>query len=309
MCRSCNREYQRAHYKRNRPEYIAKALIRTGARRAENLTRILEYLASHPCVDCGLADPLVLHFDHVRGRKLGDIGTMAQSTSTWERIVAEIEKCEIRCATCHFKRHADRERWLKLTLATDASVRAPSLPTQNRSDLPFEAERTAAIATLKWCGVCGQDLPLTDFAKRGGESRCWKCKHCQREYSRDHYRRNRAAYLARVRVRHRTFLTENMALVVAYLSTHPCVDCGEDNPVVLQFDHVRGVKTRNLARMVREGARRDRIQLEISKCDVRCVNCHFRRHARTRDTRKYRTLEGLASNLGAARSGAPSSSG
>ena len=156
MCRSCNREYQRAHYKRNRPEYIAKALIRTDARRAENLTRILEYLASHPCVDCGLADPLVLHFDHVRGRKLGDIGTMAQSTSTWERIVAEIEKCEIRCATCHFKRHADRERWLKLTLATDASVRAPSLPTQNRSDLPFEAERTASNGA----GYAGRTCPL-----------------------------------------------------------------------------------------------------------------------------------------------------
>ena len=37
---------------------------------------ILDHLTSHPCVDCGGADPIVLEFDHVRGVKLMSISDM-----------------------------------------------------------------------------------------------------------------------------------------------------------------------------------------------------------------------------------------
>lgn len=309
MCKGCNREYQRGHYQRNRADYISKALVRNDARRAANLTRILEYFAAHPCTDCGLADPLVLHFDHVRGRKLGNIGSMIQGGYTWERIAAEIAKSDVRCAACHFKRHASGDRWLKLRLAEATAEETLPLIPAHQPDLPIDVSPLAAAAKLKWCGACGQDLPLSDFAKRGPGSRSWKCKACQRAYARDHYRMNRAKYLARVRIRHGELLATNMALLVIYLRTHPCVDCGEGNPVVLQFDHVRGVKSGNLAQMVRSGVTWDRILLEVSKCEVRCVNCHFRRHARSRNTRKLRTLANSAGNLGAVGRGAPSSSG
>lgn len=55
------------------------------------------------CVDCGYRDSSVaLDFDHVRGRKLGNISTMvADSTVPWEKIVREMAKCEVRCANCH----------------------------------------------------------------------------------------------------------------------------------------------------------------------------------------------------------------
>ena len=62
---------------------------------------IKNYLASHPCVDCGITEIDVLEFDHVRGKKLFNIRSGVHSfTETQE----EIAKCEVRCANCHVRK-------------------------------------------------------------------------------------------------------------------------------------------------------------------------------------------------------------
>jgi hypothetical protein len=66
----------------------------------------------------------------------------------------------------------------------------------------------------------------------------------------------------------------NAQFVLDYLRTHPCVDCGESDPVVLEFDHVRGKKDGSISAMVSAGRPIAVIQAEIEKCDVRCANCH-----------------------------------
>jgi hypothetical protein len=64
-------------------------------------------------------------------------------------------------------------------------------------------------------------------------------------------------------------------IVASYLEIRSCVDCGESDPVVLEFDHVRGVKDRSISDAVRKlGVRR--LLEEIAKCEIRCVNCHKR---------------------------------
>jgi hypothetical protein len=68
--------------------------------------------------------------------------------------------------------------------------------------------------------------------------------------------------------------------VVEYLMEHPCVDCGETDPVVLDFDHVRGDKVENVAHMVDKAYCKSTIETEIAKCEVRCSNCHRRRTAK-----------------------------
>jgi hypothetical protein len=58
-------------------------------------------------------------------------------------------------------------------------------------------------------------------------------------------------------------------LAYDYLLTHPCVDCGEADPVVLDFDHIDpATKSREVAWFIR---RRDLVGLaeEIEKCEVR----------------------------------------
>ncbi|KKM20363.1 hypothetical protein LCGC14_1646200 [marine sediment metagenome] len=57
-----------------------------------------------------------------------------------------------------------------------------------------------------------------------------------------------------------------------YKMTHPCEDCGCNDPRVLDFDHVRGEKSFNL----KEAKTRPMavILAEIKKCAVVCANCH-----------------------------------
>ena len=60
-----------------------------------------------------------------------------------------------------------------------------------------------------------------------------------------------------------------------YKATHPCVDCGETDYVVLQFDHV-GQKSFTVTQHISDCSYKT-ILAEIQKCDVVCGNCHLRR--------------------------------
>ncbi len=71
-----------------------------------------------------------------------------------------------------------------------------------------------------------------------------------------------------------------MRWVRDYLATHPCVDCGETDPLVLDFDHRDPkAKSANVSYLVCS-AGLARVQAEVEKCDVRCANCHRRKTAR-----------------------------
>lgn len=52
-----------------------------------------------------------------------------------------------------------------------------------------------------------------------------------------------------------------------------CADCGNDNPIVLDFDHIRDKKY-NVSQMVHDGFSWAAIKKEIEKCEIVCANCH-----------------------------------
>jgi hypothetical protein len=59
------------------------------------------------------------------------------------------------------------------------------------------------------------------------------------------------------------------------LSQSHCIDCLNNDFRVLEYDHVRGIKIMEVSRMVKGSLwTYTDIDNEITKCDVRCVNCH-----------------------------------
>lgn len=129
---------------------------------------------------------------------------------------------------------------------------------------------------MKLCGMCGESKPLCDFsirraAKDGRQSRCKRCVGIA-------YRTNRPAHLARIKANRDRYKEDCRRYVLAYLYDNPCVDCGEDDPVVLDFDHRSG-KRDSVSGLMGQGYTLATIKAEVAKCDVRCANCHRRKTA------------------------------
>jgi hypothetical protein len=132
----------------------------------------------------------------------------------------------------------------------------------------------------KRCCRCGETKPLADFAWRRkalGEHDT-HCRPCRSEYGKEHYARNRQKYIDAEARRKRARNEKRMRLLIEFFRTHPCVDCGETDPLVLEFDHL-GDKRFTISHNF-SGRNWQSILKEMEKCDVVCANCHRRRTAR-----------------------------
>lgn len=69
------------------------------------------------------------------------------------------------------------------------------------------------------------------------------------------------------------------AWITEYKKTLECKNCGNDNPVVLDFHH-RDPSTKEfeISTALRRTQSIDRLKKEIEKCDVLCANCHRIEH-------------------------------
>ena len=132
------------------------------------------------------------------------------------------------------------------------------------------------------CPRCNRELPTTAFGQRPdrpqGSLRSY-CSDCERSYKAEHYQENAALYKKRSHDNAPRYKQSKRLLMIEYLQNHPCVDCGEKDIVVLHMDHVAGNKRANIATMINNKTSWPTILKEISKCEVRCANCHQRRTA------------------------------
>jgi hypothetical protein len=266
-CRDCFAAYGVEYYRRNREAQKARLLRNASIRRADNRTRSIDYLRTHPCVDCGEMDIIVLQFDHLRDKK-ANVTDLINSGATWAAIEREIAKCEVRCANCH--RLETARRYAAANGRSSAKHLGKVLPEQLH----------LADATLRICRVCKVEQPLSAFPFRSKSQRVrqWICLACQREVSRAWYLRQ-SPNARRVGGYGRKMREKLAAQIDGYLEDHPCVDCGESNLIVLDFDHLRD-KTDDVANMVAAARPWSEIKGEIAKCEVCCANCHARRTAR-----------------------------
>jgi len=82
----------------------------------------------------------------------------------------------------------------------------------------------------------------------------------------------------------------NLRFLFEKLRATGCVDCGERELVVLDFDHVKG-KTASVSALARRECSIARLEEEIAKCEVRCANCHRRKTAATFGYYRHRAAE------------------
>jgi hypothetical protein len=145
---------------------------------------------------------------------------------------------------------------------------------------------------MRRCGRCGREKPLAEFAwhRRAKGQRQHHCRACQAEYRHQHYSENREKYIARAQARKAAVALERTQLLFEYFVEHPCADCGETDPVVLEFDHLRD---KEFAIGPQLAVRPWEVILaEIEKCEVVCANCHRRRTSVRRGSIRAR-LSGL----------------
>lgn len=146
----------------------------------------------------------------------------------------------------------------------------------------------------KFCNGCKKVLPLSNFSKAGFEnnkhgkkqayaSRCKACKSLE-------YKTSISDPNVRKQLNERAGILNMLQKtnVMKYLATHPCIDCGETNRIVLEFDHVRGDKFMAISTMIVKRYPWEDILIEIGKCDVRCANCHTIKTAKERNSYRWK---------------------
>lgn len=97
-CLDCRNLNFKRLYKLHHMKYRDRINLNTYDRRHVTREIKFSYLLEHPCVDCGIADIRVLEFDHLQDKK--HVIALMQ-VSGIDSLIAEISKCDIRCANCH----------------------------------------------------------------------------------------------------------------------------------------------------------------------------------------------------------------
>lgn len=125
---------------------------------------------------------------------------------------------------------------------------------------------------LKKCVTCENDLSL-DYFNKGQKI----CKTCHSQYYLKY--KNNPEFMMRNQVHAKNnskrLKIRNMAFINRYLTMFgKCIDCGEKNIRVLEFDHINGVKKKGIKLAASHTWSIDNIKKEIRKCEIRCCNCH-----------------------------------
>lgn len=104
-CKECKNKYHREWRAKN------KELSRAYTYKYRQTKRDIvdNYKTDKGCSDCGYNEyPYVLSFDHIKGEKSFDISRMMNMSL--DKIMTEIEKCEVVCHNCHAIRSYKRNQ-------------------------------------------------------------------------------------------------------------------------------------------------------------------------------------------------------
>ena len=102
-----------------------------------------------------------------------------------------------------------------------------------------------------------------------------ECKQCKKLYNQDHYAKTKDRWKDTRAEQRESGVLKSQMFLREYLLQHPCVDCGETDLMVLEFDHLpQFQKIKDVTRLI--GSNKLLVD-EVAKCEVRCANCHRRK--------------------------------
>ena len=129
---------------------------------------------------------------------------------------------------------------------------------------------------MRICSKCGAEKPIEQFALRNHLThlRQTYCMDCRSKMGASWYQRNKEYQKQNAKKHRDEYKRIGKEFIWDYLSTHPCISCGESDPHALEFHHARGTKESEVSRLVGNGASLNTLKTEIEKCDVLCANCH-----------------------------------
>ena len=105
-CKDCCKKYSKSYYPANKSKWAIRN--RNQTRKLANLIQVIK--KDKACFDCNKTYPYyVMEFDHIKGVKINSISRM-RTCGSWEKILKEIDKCELVCANCHRERTWNRLR-------------------------------------------------------------------------------------------------------------------------------------------------------------------------------------------------------
>lgn len=111
-CKPCMRAYDKVRFATMGRDERDKRNAQRRQRSDQHILNILDYLEDKECLDCHATDPVILEFDH-RENKDFNVADMV-GTHKWSRILKEIKKCDVRCASCHRKKTANELGYRRL---------------------------------------------------------------------------------------------------------------------------------------------------------------------------------------------------
>lgn len=145
---------------------------------------------------------------------------------------------------------------------------------------------------LKHCTICKEaKLATTDNFNRklkNADGLQSACRVCNKRASKRYYKDNKTKHKAIVTERKKLRISENREFLREILESNPCVDCGESDIRILDFDHIKGKKIACVTLMAVSPVGLKKLKHEVEKCVVECANCHRRKSQIDQDSWRCR---------------------
>jgi len=135
---------------------------------------------------------------------------------------------------------------------------------------------------IKKCYRCNLSLPIDFFSKNKArkDGVQTSCKKCSTKNNRKYYKDNKAKCIKNISVNKRVRALKNYMKVLIEYFSKPCVDCNVlYHPSSMVFDHIKNKKD-GVGKLIRDGHSWSVVEKEISRCEIRCQNCHFLKTSR-----------------------------